>query len=60
MAFDGITVSAVVAELNKTLINGRIFKIAQPEKDELILTIKNNKEQYRLQISAGASLPLIN
>ena len=59
MAFDGITVSAVVAELNKTLINGRIFKIAQPEKDELILTIKNNKEQYRLQISAGASLPLI-
>lgn len=59
MAFDGITVSAVVAELNKLLINGRIFKIAQPEKDELILTIKNNKEQYRLQISAGASLPLM-
>ena len=59
MAFDGITISAVVAELNKTLINGRLFKIAQPEKDELILTIKNNKEQYRLLISAGASLPLI-
>lgn len=59
MAFDGITISAIVAELNNTLINGRIFKIAQPEKDELILTIKNNKEQFRLQISAGASLPLI-
>lgn len=59
MAFDGITVAAIVAELNKVLINGRLFKIAQPEKDELILTIKNNKEQYRLQISAGASLPLI-
>ena len=58
MAFDGITVAAVVAELNKLLINGRLFKIAQPEKDELILTIKNNREQYRLQISAGASLPL--
>lgn len=59
MAFDGITIAAVVAQLNNTLINGRLFKIAQPEKDELILTIKNNKEQYRLQISAGASLPLI-
>ena len=54
MAFDGITVSAVVAELNKTLINGRIFKIAQPEKNELILTIKNNKRaNTELQISAG-------
>lgn len=59
MAFDGITIAAIVNELNKVLIGGRIFKIAQPEKDELILTIKNNKEQYRLQISAGASLPLI-
>lgn len=59
MAFDGITVAAVVADLNKVLINGRLFKIAQPEKDELMLTIKNNKEQYRLQISAGASLPLM-
>lgn len=59
MAFDGITIAAVVNEFNKVLIGGRIFKIAQPEKDELILTIKNNKEQYRLQISAGASLPLI-
>lgn len=59
MAFDGITIAAVVHELNSVLIGGRLFKIAQPEKDELILTIKNNKEQYRLQISAGASLPLI-
>lgn len=59
MAFDGITVSAIVSELNQYLINGRLFKIAQPEPDELLLTIKNNKDQYRLVISAGASLPLI-
>ncbi len=59
MAFDGITVSALVAEFNKYFINGRIFKIAQPEKDELLLTIKNNKDQYKLQISAGATLPLM-
>ena len=34
-------------------------KIYQPEADELLLVVKNNKETYRLLISAGASLPLI-
>lgn len=59
MALDGISVSALVYELDNTLKNGRIIKIAQPEKDELLLTIKNNGTQYRLLISAGASLPLM-
>ncbi|MSS63071.1 Rqc2 family fibronectin-binding protein [Velocimicrobium porci] len=59
MALDGIVISNLVCELQETLIGGRINKIAQPEKDELLLTIKNNREQHRLLISAGASLPLI-
>lgn len=59
MAFDGITVAGIVAELNDKIIDGRIYKIAQPEPDELILTIKVNGGQQRLLISAGASLPLI-
>lgn len=59
MAFDGTTVSALVAELNDTIIEGRIAKIAQPENDELILTIKTFTNQYRLLISANASLPLV-
>lgn len=59
MALDGLVIANVVYELNEKLINGRINKIAQPEEDELILTIKNNKEQYKLLLSAGASLPLI-
>ncbi len=59
MALDGIVISNVVKELNDCLTGGRINKIAQPEKDELLLTIKNNREQYKLLISAGASLPLI-
>ena len=40
MAFDGITIANIVYDLNRTILNGRIAKIAQPEKDELILTIK--------------------
>lgn len=59
MAFDGIVIANLAYELNLVLAGGRINKIAQPEKDELILTIKNNREQHRLFISAGASLPLI-
>lgn len=59
MAFDGITVAALVKELNGLLQGGHIQKIAQPEPDELLLTIKNNRISHRLQISASASLPLL-
>lgn len=59
MAFDGITVACLVHELKNQLLNGRISKIAQPETDELLLTIKSASGQKRLCISASASLPLI-
>lgn len=59
MALDGITVAALTAELNQTILNGRISKIAQPEADELLLTIKAPSGQYRLSLSASASLPYI-
>lgn len=58
MAFDGVTVASLVSEFNKKILNGRIYKIAQTESDELLLTIKVNRDQYRLLISANASLPL--
>ena len=41
MAFDGITIACMAHELNKKLSGGRISKIAQPEADELLLTIKS-------------------
>lgn len=59
MAFDGITIANVVKEMRDALTGARIVKIAQPETDELLLTIKGVAGQYRLLISAGASLPLI-
>ena len=60
MALDGITVSAVVKELSGLLTGARISKIAQPENDELILTLKGTRGgQTRLLLSASASLPLI-
>ena len=60
MAFDGITVACLVDELSKKLTGGRIYKIAQPEADELLLTIKTTSGQYRLVLSASASLPLVH
>ena len=60
MAFDGITIAAVTKELKDSLLGGRIYKNAQPEADELLLTIKTTDGgQKRLLLSANASLPLI-
>ena len=58
MAFDGIVIANLVWELSEQLIDGRINKIYQPEDDALVLTVKNNKNNYRLLLSASPSLPL--
>lgn len=59
MAFDGVTIANVVKEISEALIGGRIYKIAQPEADELLITVKTPAGQKRLFLSAGASLPLV-
>ena len=59
MAFDGITIANLAYEFKSTLEGGKIAKIAQPEKDELLFTIKGNRENVRLLVSANASLPLL-
>ncbi len=59
MAFDGIVTAAMAVELRSKLLEARINKIAQPENDELLFTLKAGKTQYRLAISASASLPFI-
>lgn len=59
MAFDGIVVANLRKELSEKIEGGKISKIAQPEKDELLFTIKANRETLRLLVSASASLPLV-
>lgn len=59
MAYDGITVAAVTDELNKKLTEGRVYRIAQPESDAIVLTVRAQRGQYRLLLSADASLPLV-
>lgn len=59
MALDGITVANIVSEMNAVLCGARINKIAQPEADEILLTVKTLQGQRRILMSASASLPLI-
>lgn len=59
MAFDGTVVRALSKELHDNIAGGRISKISQPEKDEILLTIRGMGKDKRLLISANPSLPLI-
>ena len=51
MAFDGIVTKAVVSELNTCLINGRINKIFEPNKNEILLGIYSSGKNYCLNVS---------
>lgn len=59
MAFDGITTFHLIAELNATLVGGRIRKIYQPEADEIRLLINCGRDNYNLLLSANANNPRV-
>ena len=62
MAFDGLTIASLKHEFCARLLGGRIYKVYQPEADELLLIIKNRLGDEniteRLVLSASAGLPL--
>lgn len=55
MSFDGTLIRAVVSELNEKLLTGRVTKIYQPYKTELLFTIRANGGNYQLLLSANPS-----
>ncbi len=63
MAFDGFTTRALQTELADKLTGARIYRIVQPEPDELLLTLRPEASrgggQVRLLLSADATLPLV-
>ena len=52
MAFDGITTKAVISELQQQLMGGKVNKVFQPTKNEIVLSIYN-KANYALLLSAN-------
>ena len=54
MALDAILLSALVRELTPKLTGARIDKVQQPERDQIIISVRNNGENLRVLINAGA------
>ena len=59
MALDGLVVHNLASELHTKLVGGKVDKIHQPENDELVLFIRNNKENFKLVLSSSASNPRV-
>lgn len=52
MSFDGFFLHHLTNELQEQIEKGRIQKINQPFDHELVLTIRNNRRNYKLLLSA--------
>ena len=59
MALDGLVIHSLAHELTTKLVGGKIDRVHQPENDELVLYIRNNKENFKLVLSSSASNPRI-
>lgn len=59
MALDGLVIHSLVDELSTKLIGGKVDKVHQPEDDEIVLYIRNNKENFKLVLSCSSSNPRV-
>ncbi len=59
MAFDALSLSVLAQEFTETLVGGKITKIYQPERDEIVLFVFN-KKNYKLVVSANAGVNRIH
>lgn len=60
MALDGIYLYSLLHDFKKSILNCKIDKINQPEKDEVILTLRKDRENIKLLISASSKFPRIH
>ena len=60
MAFDGIVTKSIVTELNQQIVGGKINKIFEPNKNEVILGIYNKGKNYALNCSISVDNYRIN
>ncbi|MED4124508.1 NFACT RNA binding domain-containing protein [Halalkalibacterium halodurans] len=60
MSFDGLMTRAIVHELQETISAGRILKIYQPFKTELLLTIRAQGANHQLLLSANANFARVH
>ncbi len=54
MAYDGLVMRGVTQECNRLLAGGRVDKVTQPNKNEILLHIRSQGKNYKLLLSALA------
>ncbi|HHY40534.1 MAG TPA: fibronectin/fibrinogen-binding protein [Syntrophaceticus sp.] len=54
MSPDGVTLNLIIRELQEMLIPGRVERIYQPEKQEIVLNLRSSRKSLQLLISAQA------
>ncbi len=59
MALDAVAIRALVNEL-QVLVGGRIDKIHQPERDEIVVHVRTYENNYKLVVSASSAHPRIH
>lgn len=60
MPNDYLTLNALVSELDNGLTTGKIEKITQPERDELVFTVRKGGVKRNLVVSCYAETPRIH
>lgn len=55
MAFDGVVTKCVINELNSSILDGKINKVFEPNKNEIILGIYSGGKNYALNICIDSS-----
>lgn len=60
MAFDAVCLMAVVEELKKVLVGGKVDKVYQPSRDEIVLAVRGAGENVRLLLSASPNAPRLH
>jgi len=60
MPLDAVTLRAVLGELHEGLAGGRIEKVYQPDREEVVLAIRGRVGAKRLLISVAAAAPRVH
>ena len=60
MAFDGFITKSIIAELNNTILGAKVNKVYEPTKNEIVLSLYNNGENYLLELCANPEFCRIN
>ncbi|MGI6542217.1 MAG: Rqc2 family fibronectin-binding protein [Limnochordia bacterium] len=60
IGFDGLLLRCLVRELDELLVNARVHHIAQPQANDIVLTLRKPGANYRLLLSADPTVPRVH